>query len=36
MELATLAGYVKALGGRLTITVEVGNHVYHDDLVVGP
>jgi hypothetical protein len=35
VELATLAGYVQALSGRLTITVEAGNHVYHEDLVVG-
>lgn len=35
VELATLAGFVQALGGRLTITVEAGNHVYHEDLVVG-
>ncbi|MGH9122845.1 MAG: helix-turn-helix domain-containing protein [Acidimicrobiales bacterium] len=33
VELATLAGYVKALGGRLTITVVAGNHIYHEDLV---
>ncbi|MHB8296885.1 MAG: helix-turn-helix domain-containing protein [Acidimicrobiales bacterium] len=35
IELSTLAGYVQALGGRLTLTVEAGNHVYHEDLVVG-
>ena len=33
VEMATLAGYVRALGGRLTVTVEAGNHVYHEDLV---
>lgn len=35
VEIATLAGYVQALGGRLTITVEAGNHIYHEDLVAG-
>ncbi len=33
VELATLAGYVRALGGRLTITVEAGGHIYYEDLV---
>jgi len=33
VELATLAGYVRALGGQLTMTIEVGGHVYHEDLV---
>ena len=32
-ELSTLAGYVRALGGRLTITVEAGGHLYYEDLV---
>jgi hypothetical protein len=32
-ELSTLAGYVRALGGRLTITVEAGGHIYYEDLV---
>jgi len=27
--------YVKALGGRLTVTVEAGNRVFYEDLVVG-
>jgi hypothetical protein len=31
-----LVGYVKALGGRLTVTVEAGNHVFYEDLVVAP
>lgn len=34
VELATLAGYVLALGGRLTVTVEAGDHLYYEDLVV--
>src|ERR1700688_553330 len=33
VERATLAAYVRALGGHLTITIEVGGHVYHEDLV---
>jgi hypothetical protein len=33
VELSTLAGYVRALGGRLTITVEAGGHIYYEDLV---
>ena len=33
VELATLAGYVRALGGQLTMTIEVDGHVYHEDLV---
>lgn len=36
VEMATLVGYVKALGGRLTVTVEAGNHVFYEDLVVAP
>lgn len=35
VEMATLVGYVRALGGRLTVTVEAGNHIYYEDLVVG-
>jgi DNA-binding XRE family transcriptional regulator len=35
VELATLAGYVRALGGRLTITVEAGDHIYYEELVGG-
>ncbi|MHB8263657.1 MAG: helix-turn-helix domain-containing protein [Acidimicrobiales bacterium] len=35
VEMATLIGYVKALGGRLTVTVETGDHVFYEDLVVG-
>lgn len=35
VEMATLVGYVKALGGRLTITVEAGDHIFYEDLVVG-
>ena len=34
VEMATLVGYVKALGGRLTVTVEAGEHVFYEDLVV--
>lgn len=33
VELATLAGYVRALGGQLTMTIEVDGRVYHEDLV---
>jgi hypothetical protein len=33
-ELTTLAGYVQALGGRLTVTIEAGDHVYYEDVVV--
>jgi hypothetical protein len=33
VELATLAGYVRALGGQLTMTIEVDGHFYHEDLV---
>ncbi len=33
VELATLAGYVRALGGQLTLTIEVDGHVYHEDIV---
>jgi len=35
VEMATLVGYVKALGGRLTVTVEAGDHIFYEDLVVG-
>jgi len=35
VEMATLVGYVKALGGRLSVTVEAGDHVFYEDLVVG-
>jgi len=35
VEMATLVGYVKALGGRLTVTVEAGDRVFYEDLVVG-
>jgi hypothetical protein len=35
VEMATLVGYVKALGGRLTVTVEAGDHVFYEDLVAG-
>lgn len=35
VEMATLVGYVKALGGRLTVTVEAGEHIFYEDLVVG-
>jgi predicted XRE-type DNA-binding protein len=33
VEIATLAGYVRALGGNLSITIEVAGHTYHEDLV---
>jgi predicted XRE-type DNA-binding protein len=33
VELTTLAGYVRAIGGRLTVTVEAGDHVFYEDLV---
>ncbi len=33
VEIATLAGYVRALGGNLSITIEVGGHTYHEYLV---
>jgi DNA-binding XRE family transcriptional regulator len=33
VELSTLAGYVWALGGRLTIAVEAGGHIYYEDVV---
>ena len=33
VEIATLAGYVRALGGNLSITIEVGGHIYREDLV---
>jgi hypothetical protein len=33
VEIATLAGYVRALGGNLSITIEVGGHTYHEELV---
>ena len=33
VELATLAGYVRALGGQLSITVEVGDLVFHETLL---
>lgn len=33
VELATLAGYVRALGGQLTMTIKVDGHVYHEDIV---
>jgi ribosome-binding protein aMBF1 (putative translation factor) len=36
VEMATLVGYVKALGGRLTITVEAGDRILYEDLLVGP
>ena len=32
-ELVTLAGYVMALGGTITITIEVDGHVYYEDLI---
>jgi transcriptional regulator with XRE-family HTH domain len=32
-ELATLAGYVRALGGTLTMTIEADGHFYHEELV---
>ncbi len=35
VEMATLVGYVKALGGRLTVTVEAGDHIFYEDLVAG-
>ena len=35
VEMATLVGYVRALGGRLTVTVEAGDRVFYEDLVVG-
>ena len=35
VKMATLVGYVKALGGRLTLTVEAGDRVFYEDLVVG-
>lgn len=35
VEMATLVGYVKALGGRLTVTVEAGDHIFYEDLVSG-
>jgi len=35
VEMATLVGYVKALGGRLTVTVEAGDRIFYEDLVVG-
>lgn len=35
-ELTTLAGYVRALGGRLTVTIEAGDNVYIEDLVDSP
>ena len=34
VEMTTLMGYVRALGGRLTVTVEAGDHVFYEDLVV--
>lgn len=34
VEMATLVGYVRALGGRLTVTVEAGDRVFYEDLVV--
>ena len=33
VELTTLIGYVRALGGQLTMTIEVDGHVYHEELV---
>ncbi len=33
VELTTLMGYVRALGGQLTMTIEVDGHVYHEELV---
>jgi predicted XRE-type DNA-binding protein len=33
-ELATLVGYVQALGGSISLTIEVDGHVYHEDLIV--
>ena len=32
-EMETLVSYVRALGGRLTLTVEAGDHVFVEDLV---
>lgn len=32
-EIETLVTYVRALGGRLTLTVEAGDHVFVEDLV---
>jgi len=32
-EMETLVTYVRALGGRLTLTVEAGDHVFVEDLV---
>ncbi|MDH2902814.1 MAG: XRE family transcriptional regulator [Actinomycetota bacterium] len=31
-ELATLAGYVTALGGHVSITIEIDNHVFYEEL----
>lgn len=36
VEIATLAGYVRALGGSLTITVKAGDTTYIEDLVDAP
>jgi len=33
VEMATLLSYVRALGGRLTLTVEAGENVFIEDLV---
>lgn len=35
VEMAMLVGYVKALGGRLTVPVEAGDSVFCEDLAVG-
>ena len=32
-NMATLIDYVRALGGRLTVTVEAGDHTFVEDLV---
>ena len=32
-ELVTLAGYVRALGGNITITIAVDDHVYYEELL---
>ena len=32
-ELATLASYVRALGGNITITIEVDDHIYYEELL---
>lgn len=32
-EIATLAGYVRGLGGKLSITIDLHCHTHHEDLV---